>query len=444
MIEPGRRRVGWLLAGGLAVAWTALATHNLRPSWAPPPDVPAPRAPTSREPPPGAVVAADGADLARLLGDPSGPAEVWLAPREYRGDFVIRRPLALRGAGRSELVGSGGGTVLTIEADDVTVEELVLRDSGRRHTLEDSAVKATGRGVTLRALRTENTLFGVQLAGCRSCLVEDVLVDGTAGDELRGDGVKIWESDDSVVRRVRVERARDVVVWYSRRVRLEHLVVRHSRYGAHFMHAEDSSTHHGRYLDNDVGIFVMYSSRVVAEGNVLAGARGSAGMGFGFKESETVDLHGNWVVANTTGIYLDNTPRSPGATVRFERNLFALNDVALRTHGANRGIDFADNVLQGNNVAGEVDGGGDMLALRFAGNRWSDYAGYDLDRDGRGDVPYEVKRLSGELTDARPVLRYFRGTVAMGLIDAIAEAVPTFSQRKLLVDLTPSFVASGP
>lgn len=438
------RRLGWIAAGGLAVAWGAVATRNLRPDFGSPPEIPGAGGPRAAAPPAGATVARDEAELARLLGDPGGPAEIWLSPRVYRGDFVIRRPVALRGGGRSVLSGSGEGTVLTIEADDVTIEDLELRDSGRRHTLEDSAVKATGRNVVLRALRTENTLFGIQLAACIACLIEDVHVAGTAGDELRGDGVKIWESDDSAVRRVLVERARDVVVWYSRRVTLEHLVVRQSRYGAHFMYAHDSSTRGGRFLENDVGIFVMYSSRVRAEGNVLAGARGSAGMGFGFKESETVELHGNWVVANTTGIYLDNTPRSPGETVRFEQNLFALNDVALRTHGANRGIDFTDNVLQGNNVVGEVDGGGDMLALRFSRNRWSEYAGYDLDRDGAGDVPYEVKRLSGELTDSRPVLRYFRGTIAMSLIDAIAEAVPTFAQRKLLVDPSPSFVASGP
>jgi nitrous oxidase accessory protein len=149
-------------------------------------------------------------------------------------------------------------------------------------------------------------------------------------------------------------------------------------------------------------------------------------------------------VANTTGIYLDHTPRSPDQEVRFERNVLALNDVALRTHGSNRGIRFANNDLHGNGTVGEVDGGGDMLALTFAGNYWSDYAGYDLNRDGHGDVPYEVKRLSGELTDSRPALRFFRGTAAMSLVDTISEAVPTFSRRKLLVDPTPAFARRHP
>lgn len=444
MTPSTRRRAAWATAAAVGLVLTSVAARNLRPSWHAPGELPAPSGPVALTPPPGAAVARDDADLTRLLADANGPREVWLGAQVYHGDFEIKRPLTLRGTGQSVLDGSGTGTVLSIEADGVTVENLTVRDSGRRHTVEDAGVKATGKGVVLRDLRTEDTLFGIQLAICHGCLVEGVHVAGTAGDELRGDGIKIWESHDSVVRRCLVERARDVVVWYSRHVTLEHLVVRGSRYGAHFMYAHDSASNDSRFIDNEVGIFVMYSSRVRAVGNVLAGARGSAGMGFGFKESESVVLDNNWVVANTTGIYLDNTPRSPNQEVRFERNTLALNDVALRTHGSNRGIHFVDNDLHGNGTVGEVDGGGDMLKLTFAGNYWSDYAGYDLNRDGKGDVPYEVKRLSGELTDARPVLRFFRGTVAMGLVDAIAEAVPTFSNRKLLVDAAPSFERRRP
>jgi hypothetical protein len=59
-------------------------------------------------------------------------------------------------------------------------------------------------------------------------------------------------------------------------------------------------------------------------------------------------------------------------------------------------------------------------------------------------VAYEVKRLSGEITDAHPSLRFFRGTAAMGLVDTIAEAFPTFSQRKLLVDASPLFDRGQP
>lgn len=387
-------------------------------------------------------MAHDETELARLLL--AGPSTIWLDNRTYHGDFEIRRSLSLVGSGLSVLDGSGTGTVLTVEADDVTLENFTIRGSGQRHVQEDAALKIGGRRNHMRDLRTEDSLFGLQLVACTSCVVEGVHVAGTAGEELRGDGIKLWESHDSVVRRTLVERARDTVIWYSRKVVLEDVVVRNSRYGAHFMYAHDSVARGGRFLENQVGIFVMYSYRVRAEDNVLAGARGAAGMGFGFKESESVWLDRNWVVANTTGIYLDHTPRSPGQEVRFHHNVLALNDVALRTHGSNRDIVFSANELHGNGVVGEVDGGGDMLNMTFAGNYWSDYSGYDLDRDGYGDVPYQVKRLSGDLVDRNPGLRLFRGTAAMGLVDSIAEAFPTFAKKKLLVDPRPAFDRGRP
>ena len=71
------------------------------------------------------------------------------------------------------------------------------------------------------------------------------------------------------------------------------------------------------------------------------------------------------------------------------------------------------------------------------GNRYSDYEGYDLDGDGVGDVAYEVKALSSELTESRPALKFFHGTAAMGLVDAVARSMPMLASHKLLTDPAP-------
>lgn len=387
-------------------------------------------------PPPGAAVAADEAALRRLLAD--GPAEVWLAARTYHGDFTIARPLALRAMAGAVIEGSGTGTVLFVAADGVTLDNFVVRGSGRRNTEEDSAVKARGRGIVLSHLFLDGTLFGANLELCRACTVEHTHVRGLpAAEALRGDGIKLWEADDSRVVDSLVENARDLVVWYSRRVVLERNVVRGNRYGTHFMYAHDCVVRDSRLGDNVVGIFVMYSARLLLERNVLAGARGAAGMGIGFKDSDRIDARGNWIVANTTGIYLDRTPRSPSDPVTFDGNVLALNDTALRLHGAGRGARFCNNDFRDNVQAAAVDGGGDALGLDFAGNFWSDYAGYDLDGDGRGDVAFEAKQLTSAITDAHPAVRFFDGTAAMTLVDVVSRAVPVLASRSMLVDRAP-------
>ena len=395
--------------------------------------------PRAKSIPAGAAIAETEAELAALLADRAGPAELWLRPRTYRGAVVVRRPVAIRGAAGAILDGGGEGTVVTIDASDVTIDNLIVRRSGRRHTAEDAGVKAKGERVRLSNLRVEDTLFGVSLELCHGCAIEGVHVQGPADDaELRGDGIKLWEADDSTVRDCTVDHARDVVVWYSRRVVLDGNVVRRSRYGTHFMRARDSVVRNSRVTDNVVGIFVMYTTGLEISGNVLAGARGAAGVGVGFKESDSITVRGNWLVANTTGTYLDRTPRTADAPVVFERNVIALNDVALRVHGAQPGASFRGNDFHENAVVVEADGGGDALALALSGNRFSDYAGYDLDGDGRGDVAYEIAALSGEVTDAHPAIKFFHGTAAMGLIDVVARAMPVFAKRRLLVDPSPA------
>ncbi|MBS1153274.1 MAG: putative transporter substrate binding protein, partial [Myxococcaceae bacterium] len=187
-----------------------------------------------------------------------------------------------------------------------------------------------------------------------------------------------------------------------------------------------------------VGIFVMYSNRVTAEDNVLAGAHGPAGIGIGFKESDSAVLTRNDIVANTAGVAFDMTPYSLTATVELHDNVFALNTVALRLHHSQERVRFIHNDFKDNDLVAEVAGGGDATRVTFERNSWDDYAGYDLDHDGVGDVPFVVKLLSSDLASARPQLRYFHGTASLALYDAIAHAMPFFGSKKLLEDLHPS------
>lgn len=394
--------------------------------------------PRERVPPPSAVVAHTFEELAALVHDEAGPREIELLPMVYRGDLVIRRAVAVRGVRGTVLEGTGTSSVVTLDGKDMAIENVVVRNSGQRNTAEDAGIKATGERIRVADVDIEDTLFGVSFEACKQCVVERAHVVGFGDDaELRGDGIKLWEANDSVVRGCLVEHARDLVVWYTRRAVVEDNVVTGGRYGAHFMYAHDSVVRRSHFEKNVVGIFVMYSMRLHVEDNVLAGARGAAGIGLGFKDSDAVQVRGNWIVANTIGTYLDNTPRTEADPVGFEDNVLALNDVAMRLNTSESGLSFRGNDFHQNAELIAVDGGGDAMFVTMRGNHYSDYEGYDLDGDGVGDVAYEVKALSSELTESRPSLKLFHGTAAMGLVDAVARAMPMLASQRLLVDPAP-------
>ena len=73
----------------------------------------------------------------------------------------------------------------------------------------------------------------------------------------------------------------------------------------------------------------------------------------------------------------------------------------------------------------------------FAGNYWDDYEGYDLDRDGTGDVPHHpVKLFSLLIAQNEPMLITLRSPFVT-LLDLAERALPSITPETL-VDASPS------
>ena len=85
----------------------------------------------------------------------------------------------------------------------------------------------------------------------------------------------------------------------------------------------------------------------------------------------------------------------------------------------------------------QVDGRGDARQAVWRSNEFDDYAGYDLDGDGTGDVPYELRILSSDWVAEVSTLAFFRGTPAFALVEAIGRIVPLFEPRLVLSDPEP-------
>ena len=95
------------------------------------------------------------------------------------------------------------------------------------------------------------------------------------------------------------------------------------------------------------------------------------------------------------------------------------------------------NSFRDNRTQVRVEGRGDALRVEWSRNDFDDYAGYDLDGDGLGDVPHEVRSLSEDLTARFPNLAFFRGAPALSLVELAGQVVPLFRARTLLRDPEP-------
>ena len=398
---------------------------------------PAPANATPPRPPHGQVVPAGDALRAAIAAATPG-AVLLLEPGEHRGPFLIDKPLHVWGPADAVLR-AGEGSTLRVRGRDVTLEGFTIEGSGQRFDLMDGGVHLQGEDLTLRGITVREALFGIVAErSARVRLIDNRVVGtGLPAMGLRGDGIRLWETTDSELRGNVVTDSRDVVVWYSSRNRLEGNVVEGSRYGTHFMYSHENVVEDCRYVGNEVGIFVMYSHDIVVRRNLLAECGGAAGIGIGLKESGDLVVEDNWLLANTTGVYVDNSPLHPAHTNRYARNVVRFAETAVSLHAGVKRSEFADNRFADNGAVIKVGGQGDALGCKFVGNFYDTYQGYDFDGDGRGDVPFEFRRLSTQLEGRYPELALLHGAPAMAMVDLVGELMPLFAPRQLLRDEAP-------
>jgi nitrous oxidase accessory protein len=154
-----------------------------------------------------------------------------------------------------------------------------------------------------------------------------------------------------------------------------------------------------------------------------------------------VECHDNVFADSRVGLHVDNSPASLDLTHTFARNVFAYNDVAVGLMPSVRANRFVDNSFFDNIEQVAVFGGGDLRDNAFTvdgrGNYWSDYRGYDADRDGVGDVPHKVASVFENLMDRQPKLRLFLFSPAQQAVELASRAFPVVRPQVRAVDTAP-------
>jgi len=387
--------------------------------------------------PAGCVEVAAGTALQPVLDDPAVTA-ICLAPGPHAGPLRLARAVTLWGP-PAAVVRAPSGTIVELAAPGATLLGLTLDGTGGSFDRLDGAVRLRADDTRVEGITVINAVFGILVEKASRVRVIGNHVEGSRepATGLRGDTVRLWETRDSLVADNWIEDGRDLVVWYSRGNTFRDNRIERARYGMHFMYSHDNRIEGNAMVRGVVGVFVMYSHGIHLRDNLIADAAGAAGMAIGLKDAGDVFIEDNRLIHDRIGIYLDASPSQIGEEIVIARNALRLNDTALVFHASAHDVraeanDFADNTAQV-----RVDGGGDATGVAWRGNYFDDYAGYDLDGDGVGDVAYELRSLSNQLTAAHPDLALFRGTPALALVDAAAHLDPLYQPKPVLVDPAP-------
>ena len=360
----------------------------------------------------------------------------------FSGALEIDKRLTLIGKDWPVIDGANQGTVVEISGPGTVFSGFLIKNSGSVLDQENSGISVIAPDVIVENNRFVDTLFGIYLKEAHGGVVRGNTISSKELEvQRRGDPIRIWYSTDVLIEDNVVDKGRDVVLWYSERLTLRNNRVSNGRYGLHFMYCDDAVIEHNRLLDNSVGSFLMYSRRLTMRDNTIANNRGPSGYGVGLKDMDDAVIVDNLFLNNRVGAHLDTSPREVDSTGVFSGNVFAYNDIGVEMAPSVRRNMFSGNSFVENEEQVAVSGGGTLHGNSWTvdgeGNYWSDYAGFDADGDGQGDMAYTSERLFENLMQEEPLLRMFMYSPASNAIDFAARAFPLVKPKPKLVDERP-------
>jgi nitrous oxidase accessory protein len=380
--------------------------------------------------------------IASLI-DAAGEGDtVLVPPGVYEGPLRIAKRVVLDGQGGATIDGQGVDVIVDIVAPGTTLRGFTVRNTSTSIDREAAAIRAEAESVVIEHNRIDDALFGIDLRSSPHSIVRHNTVRGKNLDsERRGDAIRLWWSNDSTVENNDVADSRDLVFWYSENLVVARNTVSNSRYGLHFMYSHDTELVGNTLERNSVGIYLMYSKGITLTDNTITNNRGASGYGVGLKDCDSIVLERNALLANRVGVYIDNSPSSIDSTGVIRENLIAFNESGVVATPNTHDNVFSANAFLDNEEQVSVHGRGSLTLNKFSesgvGNFWSDYAGFDADNDGVGDLPYEPRSLFESLLAREPNLRILQHSPAQQTVEFTARMLPEVRPEPKLVDPSP-------
>ncbi len=332
--------------------------------------------------------------------------------REF--NIVIDKPLTLMGEEFPVIDGEDQGEIITITSDNVTVDGLFIINVGTSYTSDYAAIRVVkSKNFLIQNVVLEKLFFGIYLEKSQNGRVYHNNIVGDAVEEFNsGNGIQLWYCQNIEVDQNIVQHVRDgIYLEFSDNITIKNNTSSNNvRYGLHFMFSNDDIYENNHFENNGAGVAVMFSKKIRMLNNVFRKNWGTASFGLLLKEINDAEISGNTFEENTIGINIEGSNR-----IAYENNGFIKNGWAIKVRGACYTNSFRNNNFLYNSF--DISYNSKLNDNVFEKNYWSNYTGYDLDKDGIGDVPYRPVKLFSYIVNRTPETIVLLRSLFMDIID---------------------------
>lgn len=344
------------------------------------------------------------------------------------GNIMVDKSISIIGNDFPVVDGKGKSEIFTVRANNVQISGLVMKNSGISYLKENAGIKLQ-EVVNCKIIGNKffNNFFAIYLAKSANCSISNNYIEGIKKRETNsGNGIHLWYCQNVTITGNTIKNHRDGI--YFEFVRngkiLKNFSSGNLRYGLHFMFSDSCEYKENTFEDNGAGVAVMYTKNILMQDNFFKHNWGTASYGILLKDITDSRIVSNHFEENTIGIYVEGCNR-----VLIEKNQFLKNGWAIKLMANSMGNFFFDNNFLANSF--EVSTNSEQNFNTFERNYWSNYSGYDLDKDGFGDVPFRPVTMFSMMVEKQPTSLILLNSLFIKMLDIAESIIPALTPKAL-------------
>jgi nitrous oxidase accessory protein len=350
----------------------------------------------------------------------------------YReGNIIINKAIYLIGINNPVLDGENKNEILTLTGKNIVIKGIHFANAGYSSMNDYAALKIIdATNILIENNSIINASFGIHLANTINSVIRNNTIKGNDKSEhLSGNGIHLWKCADMRVENNSIQGHRDGIYFefVTQSTIQNNLSEKNIRYGLHFMFSSNDNYFNNTFRNNGAGVAVMYSHKVKMEGNKFEMNWGPSSYGILLKDISDSYIQHNTFFKNSVGIHMEGSSR-----IDVSKNIFKENGWALKVQASCDDNNFFQNNFFGNSF--DVGTNGSLALNKFYNNYWDKYEGYDLNKNGIGDVPYHPVSMYSMIVEQNPNSLILLRSFMVSLLDKAEKAIPSLASENLIDD----------
>ena len=345
------------------------------------------------------------------------------------GNIIVDKKITIIGEGFPEVDAIGDGEIFTIKSNDVHISGFVIKNSGVSFLEENAGVRLDEvKNCFITNNKFINNFFAIYIAKSADCVISNNYIEGVKRREANsGNGIHLWYCRNITIHDNKILNHRDGI--YFEFVRKGKIYSNQSesnlRYGLHFMFSDSCEYTGNSFVNNGAGVAVMYTKNVLMYENNFYHNWGSASYGILLKDISDSRIEKNIFDENSIGLYMEGCSR-----ITIEKNNFMKNGWALKLMANSMENYFYDNNFVANSF--DISTNSRQNFNTFEKNYWADYEGYDLNKDGFGDIPFRPVTMFSMMIESHPTSLVLLHSLFIDILNIAESIIPAITPEALI------------